>query len=255
MARSIADLVLLDTVITGTKDAVVPAALKGLRLGVPKALNDGVDAETARVIGAALAKLKSAGVVLVDADMPDLLALNAKVSFPIALYEVNVDLPAYAQRYGIGLDFIGFAEQVASPDVKGLFAALAKGEPPSVAQSVYEEAIKVHRPMLQKAYAGYFARHKVAAIVFPTTPLAAVPIGDDQETELDGKKVPTFPTFIRNTDPGSNAGVPGFSVPTGMTKSGLPVGLALDGPVGSDRKLLAIGLALEALLGPMPAPK
>jgi mandelamide amidase len=245
----------LDTVITDTKEAVVPATLKGLRLGVPKALNDGVDAETARVIGAALARMKSAGVVLVDADVPDLLALNAKVGFPVALYEVTIDLPAYAQRYGIGLDFKGFAEKVASPDVKGLFAALARGEPPSVTKSVYDEAIKVHRPMLQKAYAGYFARHKVAAMVFPTTPLAAAPIGDDQETELDGKKVPTFPTFIRNTDPGSNAGLPGLSVPAGLTRAGLPVGLELDGPVGSDRKLLAIGLALEKLLGPLPAPK
>ncbi len=243
------------TVITDTKEAVVPASLKGLRLGVPNALNDGVDAETARVMGTALARMKAAGVVLVEADVPGLLALNAKVSFPVALYEVTIDLPAYARRYGIGLDFKGFAEQVASPDVKGLFAALAKGEPPSVTKSVYDEAIKVHRPMLQKAYAGYFARHKVAAIVFPTTPLAAAPIGDDQETELDGKKVPTFATFIRNTDPGSNAGIPGLSIPAGLNKAGLPIGLELDGPVGTDRRLLAIGLALEKLLGPLPAPK
>jgi mandelamide amidase len=255
MARSVADLAVLDTVITGTREAVRPAQLKGLRLGVPKALNDGVDAETARVIGAVLGRLKGAGAVLVEADVPDLMALNAKVSFPVALYEVTIDLPAYAQKYGIGLDFKGFAEKVASPDVKGLFAALAKGEPPTVPKSAYEEAIKVYRPALQKAYTDYFAGHRVAAIVFPTTPLAAAPIGDDQETELDGKKVPTFPTFIRNTDPGSNAGIPGLSVPAGLTKAGLPVGLELDGPVGSDRKLLAIGLALEKLLGPLPAPK
>ena len=92
-------------------------------------------------------------------------------------------------------------------------------------------------------------------MAFPTVPLPAAPIGDDQETLLDGKKVPTFPTFIRNTDPGSNAGVPGLSVPMGTTRNGLPVGFALDGPWGSDRKLLAIGLALEALFGSIPAPK
>jgi mandelamide amidase len=255
MARSVADLAVLDTVVSGTREAVLPAQLKGLRLGVPQSLNEGTDAETARVIGAALARLKGAGAVLIAADVPDLMALNAKISFPVALYEVTIDLPAYAQKYGIGLDFKGFAERVASPDVKGLFAALAKGEPPAVPKSAYEEAIKVHRPALQKAYASYFAGHKVAALVFPTTPLAAAPIGDDQETELDGKKVPTFPTFIRNTDPGSNAGIPGLSVPAGLTQTGLPVGLELDGPVGSDRKLLAIGLALEKLLGPLPAPK
>jgi mandelamide amidase len=255
MARSVADLAVLDTAITGTKEAVVPAALEGLRFGVPKSLNDGVDTETARVIGAAFAKMKAMGVILVNADVPDLLALNDKVSFPVALYEVTVDLPAYARKYGIGLDFNGFAEKVASPDVKGLFAALAKGEPPTVPRSAYDEAIKVHRPALQKTYADYFARHKAAAIAFPTTPLAAAPIGDDKETELDGKKVPTFATFIRNTDPGSNAGIPGLSIPAGLTGGGLPVGLELDGPVGSDRRLLAIGLALEKLFGPAPGPK
>ena len=106
-----------------------------------------------------------------------------------------------------------------------------------------------------KAYDDYFTKNKVAAIVFPTTPLPAAPIGDDQETTLDGKKVPTFGIFIRNTDPGSNAGLPGLSLPIGLTKNGLPVGLELDGPGGSDRELLAIGLAAEKVFGPIPPPK
>ena len=255
MARTVADLVLLDSVITGAKDAVLVAELKGLRIGVPKSLNDGVDAQTARVMGDALAKLKAAGVVLVEADLPGLMELNNKLSFPIALYEVTVDLPAYAKKFGIKLDLKGYADTIASPDVKGLFGALVKGEPPSIPKKVYDEAMKVHRPALIRMYAGYFAQQKVAAMAFPTVPLPAAPIGDDQETLLNGKKVPTFPTFIRNTDPGSNAGVPGLSVPIGVTKEGLPVGLGLDGPRGSDRKLLGIGLALEKLFGSISAPK
>jgi mandelamide amidase len=43
-------------------------------------------------------------------------------------------------------------------------------------------------------------------------------------------------------------------VPIGRTAAGLPVGLELDGPAGSDRRLLGIGLALEALFGRLPAP-
>ena len=46
--------------------------------------------------------------------------------------------------------------------------------------------------------------------------------------------VPTFFTFIRNTSPGNNAGIPGLSLPVGLTKAGLPVGMELDGPAGSD---------------------
>jgi indoleacetamide hydrolase len=66
--------------------------------------------------------------------------------------------------------------------------------------------------------------------------------------------VPTFPTYIRNTDPGSNAGIPGLSLPAGLTKSNLPVGLELDGPVGGDQRLLALGLAIETALGVLPPP-
>ncbi|MDR7482219.1 MAG: indoleacetamide hydrolase [Armatimonadota bacterium] len=256
MARSVADVVLLDAVISGVKGRVRPASLKGLRIGVPrKYFYDNLDAATQRLMEAALAKMKEAGIVLVQADIPDLADLNRKVSFPIALYEVTVDLPKYLKRYGIPLDFRGVAAQVASPDVKGLFDALAAGKPPSVPRKVYEQAIKVYRPKLKAAYANYFASQRVAAIVFPTTPLPAAPIGDDNETVLNDKKVPTFVTFIRNTDPGSNAGIPGLSIPIGMTQSGLPVGMELDGPAGSDRRLLAIGLALEKLFGALPAPR
>jgi len=61
--------------------------------------------------------------------------------------------------------------------------------------------------------------------------------------------------FIQNTDPGSNAGVPGIQVPLALgASSKLPVGLELDGPAGSDRKLLAIGMALDKVFGRLPGP-
>jgi Asp-tRNA(Asn)/Glu-tRNA(Gln) amidotransferase A subunit family amidase len=34
----------------------------------------------------------------------------------------------------------------------------------------------------------------------------------------------------------------------------LPVGIELDGPTGSDRRLLAIGVAFEQVLGSLPVP-
>jgi indoleacetamide hydrolase len=127
-------------------------------------------------------------------------------------------------------------------------------------KEAYDAAINTYRPQLQKLYADYFAQQKVAAIVFPTTPLPARPINKEGDTgkdtvELNGKQVPTFLTYIRNTDPGSNAGIPGLSLPAGLTNSGLPVGLELDGPVNSDRRLLAIGLSMERLFGRLPPPK
>jgi hypothetical protein len=40
-----------------------------------------------------------------------------------------------------------------------------------------------------------------------------------------------------------------------MSPSGLPVGLNLEGPIDSDSTILAIGIAIESLLGPLPAPQ
>ena len=62
--------------------------------------------------------------------------------------------------------------------------------------------------------------------------------------------------FIRNTDPGSNAGIPGLTIPAGLgPTTGLPVGISLDGPRGGDERLLAIGIAIESVLGRTPPPK
>ncbi len=55
--------------------------------------------------------------------------------------------------------------------------------------------------------------------------------------------------------PGSNAGIPGLTVPAGLGPStGMPVGLSLDGPRGGDERLLALGQAIEKVLGRTPPP-
>jgi indoleacetamide hydrolase len=255
MAREVADLVLLDTIITGARDRVTAAPLTGLRLGVCRALFfRGLDPATEQLADATLDRLQAAGAELVDVDMPGLVDLNGKISFPVALYEARADLTRYLKRYRPALDLATLAGRIASPDVKGLFAgAIVPGAKDAIPEQAYLQALAA-RPLLQRLYAETFRKHGIAALVFPTTPLPAAPVGDDDKTLLNGAEVPTFATFIQNTDPGSNAGLPGLSVPIGRTAAGLPVGLELDGPAGSDRRLLGIGLALETLVGRLPAP-
>jgi Asp-tRNA(Asn)/Glu-tRNA(Gln) amidotransferase A subunit family amidase len=255
MARTVEDLVLFDNVITGAKDKVTATNLKGLRIGVHKAYYfDGVDAETEKLTLGAIEKLKAAGAEIAEVDMPGLKDLNDKVSFPVALFEANVDLEKYLKKFGIPIDIKGVAAQIKSPDVKGVFDTMVlPGAQKAIPLETYNAALATRRT-LQKLFADTFAKNGIAAIAFPMTPLPAVPIGDDEKTKLNGQDVPTFPTFIRNSDPGSNAGIPGITIPIARTQAGLPVGLGLDGPAGSDRKLLSIGLALERLFGRMPAP-
>jgi mandelamide amidase len=253
MARSVADCALLDAVVTGRRPG--PAvSLKGVRLGVPRGhFWQGLDAETARLLEAVLARLKDVGAVLVEDDVPDVARLDNEAGFPIALYETVVDLDAYLESHGSSMRYRELVAQCASPDVAGLLQTL-HGEG-AVPEAGYRHALEVLRPQLQAAFGDHFARHDVAAIVFPTTPLPAAAIGDDETVLLNGEPVPTFFTFIRNTSPGSVAGIPGISVPAAMTAAGLPLGLELDGPVGSDARLLAIAAAMEEVLPKLPAPR
>src|ERR1700688_3541200 len=100
MGRTVADVALLDSVITGSP---MPSAepLRGKRLGIPASFWTGLDRELEAVAVAARAKLADAGVILVDVDMPGLFELNAKVSFPVALHEPGADIPAYLKASGI----------------------------------------------------------------------------------------------------------------------------------------------------------
>jgi mandelamide amidase len=257
LARKAADLAAIDAVVTGG-GAPAAAQLKGLRIGVPRSYFwEDLEAETARICEAALDTLRSAGAVLVEADLANVGALDEAVSFTVALYETKRDLNRYLEGEGLSQRFADIVAEVASPDVKGVLATLL--DPATdVPEQAYRDAIAIHRPKLTELYRGYFAAQNVTAVVFPTTPLPAPLIGEDETVTLNGRQVPTFLTIIRNTDPGSNAGIPGISVPAGMTSGGLPVGLEFDGPSGGDRDLLGLALAVETLFpvprAPFPLP-
>jgi Asp-tRNA(Asn)/Glu-tRNA(Gln) amidotransferase A subunit family amidase len=198
-------------------------------------------------------RLKDAGAVLVEADIPDVARLDNEAGFPIALYETVVDLNAYLAEHGSTLTYPELVAQCASPDVAGLLQSL-HGEG-AIPEAAYRQALDVLRPQLQAAYRDHFRRHDVAAVVFPTTPLPAAPIGEDEMVLLNGERVPTFFTFIRNSSPGSVAGVPGISLPAALTAAGLPLGLELDAGAGDDARLLGVALAIEGVLPKLPPPK
>lgn len=255
MAATMADVALLDRIIAGG-GATAPANLKEVRIGIEKTMLANLDGDTDAAFRASLDKLKAAGVTVIDVEMPKLGELNSQVGFPVALYEAYDDMVAYLKHTGSGVTIEELAKQIASPDVKGTYDGLViprklPGPNNTVvdAKPAYEAAIKTARPSLQALYRDTFAKNKLDAIAFPTTPKVAIP------SNPDSSSLANFVLFIQNTDPGSNAGVPGIQVPVALgASSRLPVGLELDGPAGSDRKLLAIGMALDKLFGRLSAP-
>lgn len=249
LARSVADLALLDGVLSGDATSPPAVSLRGLRLGLPhdyfwEDLAPGVRA----LADDAIATLRSAGAELVPVALPGIAQLDGEVSFVVALYEFVRDMTAYLRDRSRGIGLEELIAGIGSPDVKAVVGPLLGGG--AVPEAGYRQALET-RKRLRSLYADVFASSGVAALAFPTTPSTAAKIGEDETFVLNGRPVPTFATFIRNTDPGSNAALPGLSLPIGLA-DGLPVGLALDGPAHSDRRLLAIGMAIEAALPPMP---
>lgn len=247
MGRCVRDVALLDAVMSGDAMDLARIDVEGLRLGLPgQYFQESLHADTAGVLEKVVTLLRQAGVEFVTADLPDIASRNAAVSFPVVLYETRSALQSFLDTAGLELTLAELHARIASPDVKELVGLAMSGH---VSQPDYQHAIRIERPRLQQVYREYFETHQVAAILFPTTPLPACPIvSSDQNVMLNGTGVPTFPTFIRNTDPASNAGIAAISIPAGLSRTGLPIGIELDGPAGSDRLLLAIAAAIETVI-------
>ncbi len=254
-ARSVRDLALIDSVITRDGTPLNPPRLAGTRIGVPRAYFwEDLDPEVARIAEETLGKLRDSGAVLIEADVPDIGKLSSAANWSILLYETIPSLQTYLDSYHSGMSVRQLID-AASPGVRWALETFAlEGGAQAVPRATYEEAVKVHWPAAQKAYRDYFKLHGVVAAVFPATPLPATPIGQDAEVEHNGKTMPLFLALSRNIVPGNTAGIPGLVLPAGLTASGLPVALEFDGPQWRDRELLALGMAVEKVLGRLPAP-
>ena len=123
MASTMGDVALLDRIIAGG-GALAPVNLKEVRLGVEKTMLANLDGDTEAAFRAGLEKLKSAGVTVVDVEMPKLGELNSQVGFPVALYEAYDDMVAYLKHTGTGVSIEELAKQISSPDVKGTYDGL-----------------------------------------------------------------------------------------------------------------------------------
>ena len=253
-ARAVADLALFDAAASNDFNAIHATPLRGVKLGVARAYwYSALDPEVKRITNSALRKLQDAGVELIEREVDDLANLIQRTTGPVQVHDIAYTFPKYLQESGAKVTY----DQVvamASPDIKLFFERTRKGTPGFVADDFYLAARDTYLPQLRKNFRDYFARTGVTAIVFPATRIPATTIGQT-EVILEGKSVSFSAAISRNIAPGSTAGLPGLVLPAGLTQNGLPVCLEFDGPSGSDRTLLALGLSIESVLGHLPPPK
>ena len=249
MALCISDLALLDSIITD-EYGLPPIALNELRLGVPREFWRNLDADTKKLTEAALDKLKAHGIHLVTIDDAGLQELNEPVGFSVVIYEAYDCMVKYLSDYGHDMDIEQLAEKIGSPDVRSIYEnwVLPRKVPSSDGlidvKPLYKAAQNGGRKALRERYQELFTQHNLDALFFPTTAIVAPLANDDVNFPSN------FEYLIQNTEPSASAGIPSLQIPVGLGDStGLPVGVQLDGPQGSDRRLLAIGQLLESIFG------
>ncbi|WP_446902385.1 indoleacetamide hydrolase [Burkholderia sp. YIM B11467] len=255
IARSVEDIALLDAILAGDAASMstpTRSMARPMRLAIPRTTFwRGIAPDVDAVAHAAVAKLEQAGFECVDID------LNAYPGFfddepaVIAMYEFRTSMQAYLVENGYDLSVDDIVANVGSPDVARIARHITG--PAGIGEKAYRTALD-RRTRSRAAYRQCLADSGADALAFPTTIATACPIPSGDTMILNGETVPVFRTYTRNTEPGSNAGVPGMTVPAGLTAAGLPVGLALDGAAGTDRELIAVALHVERVLGRLPVP-
>jgi len=254
-ARTVADLALFDSVIANEWTPLQPKPLAGLRLGIVRDYwYRDLDPELERITAAALARLQEAGAALVESEFPQLASLHKAITGPIITHDVGSAIGSYLREYRAGLDFERLVSQ-ASPGVRNDLRQVFPGGSDFVPDADYDLLVRKRVPELQHLYREYFARTGVVAIVFPATAVAAPLVGAEGAVTVGDRQIHLFTALARNITPTGSAAVPGLVLPAGLTSSGLPVAIELDGRARMDRELLELGMSVEHVLGPLPPPR
>jgi aspartyl-tRNA(Asn)/glutamyl-tRNA(Gln) amidotransferase subunit A len=231
--------------------AACGAPIKGLRIGVVREALEGCDAEVVASIERAISALREAGCEITDVQLP-----NAKhalaVYYIIAPAEASSNLARFdGMRYGPrveGADLretyaktrrAGFGPEVRRRIMLGTYALSA-----GYYDAFYIKASKV-RTLIRHDYDRAFERCDV--ILTPTSPTPAFKLGEVKDP-LTMYKQDIF------TLPAPLAGVPALSMPSGLSKDRLPLGLQLEAPPFREDLVVRVAHALEERIGVLPAP-
>ena len=269
LARSVADAALLFEVIAGfdprdstSIDQPAPrlsgaltAEARGLTIGRPREYDlPGVDPEVKRAVDAALALLADHGARVRDISLPHA-GLALPTYYLVAPAEASSNLARYdGVRFGRRpegssgslLDMYrktrgaGFGPEVKRRIMLGTFA-LRSG----YYDAYYKKAQQV-RALIAEDFRRAFA--EVDLVASPTSPTPAFRLGEKSSDPMAMYLADVF-TLSANL-----AGLPGISVPCGLTAGGLPVGLQLVGKPLDEATLIRAAAAYERAAGPAPHP-
>jgi aspartyl-tRNA(Asn)/glutamyl-tRNA(Gln) amidotransferase subunit A len=206
--------------------AATKGSLKGLRIGVPTTFYvDDLDSEVARVLDETVATLKREGADIVKVELPDQRQLSSASQLVLA-----VEAAAFHKRWMIER-LEDYGAQVRMRLENGL----------AVPAVTYLEAMRWRGPALSAHNAAVAG---VDAVIAPVSPIPAPTIAETDVGGGPGAEA-VIQRLTRFTRPVNYLGVPSLSIPSGFTKSGLPVGMQLIGRSFDEATLLRIGAAFQ----------
>jgi aspartyl-tRNA(Asn)/glutamyl-tRNA(Gln) amidotransferase subunit A len=219
--------------------------IAGKRIGVPRSwFGEGLDDDVRDSVEAAIENFRVLGAEIIDVELPHA-KYGVAVYYIIATAEASSNLARYdGVRYGFRAEGAhelrqmyfktreeGFGAEVKRRIMLGTYV-LSSG----YYDAYYVKAQKV-RSLLKQDYERAF--DKCDAILTPTTPSAAFKIGEKSDDPL-AMYLNDIYTVSANM-----AGVPGISVPCGLSNDGLPIGLQLIGNFWSEGELLNLAWVYE----------
>ena len=267
MARSVEDCAILlrsmagfDTKDSTSADRPVPdyaqacgRGLRGLRVGIPAEYHaPGVPPEVEALWDAGIAWLRDAGCEIVDVSLP-----HSRYGLPAYYIVAPAECSSNLARY----DGVRFGTRVAADSLDAMYeASRSAGFGAEVKRRIligtyvlsagyydayYTRAQKV-RSLILRDFTEVFKQ--VDVLLTPTAPSAAFAQGENMNDPVRMYLNDIF------TVPASLAGVPALSVPGGLDRNGLPLGLQLIGRPFDEETLFAAGAALERAAGFVQAP-
>jgi aspartyl-tRNA(Asn)/glutamyl-tRNA(Gln) amidotransferase subunit A len=263
-ARTVRDAAILLTSMAGhdpkdttSVDRAVPAyeaaigkSIKGMKIGLPREYRvDGMAAEIEQLWGQGAQWLEAADAEIVEVSLP-----HTKYALPayyiVAPAEASSNLARYdGVRYGLrapARDIVdmyqrtraeGFGREVRRRIMIGTYVLSA-----GYYDAYYLRAQKV-RTLIRRDFENVFARG-VDAILAPATPSAAFGIGEKGAADPVEMYLNDVFTVTVNM-----AGLPGLSVPSGLSADGLPLGLQLIGRPFDEETLFSLGHVIEQAAG------
>ena len=230
-------------------EKLLEGGIKGLKVGIPKEYRmDGAPPEIAALWDKGADWLKAQGAEIIEVSLP-----HTKYALPTYYIVAPAECSSNLARY----DGVRFGRR--APDARDITDLYEKSRVAGFGAEVQRRILIGTYVLSSGYYDAYYARaqklrtliardftqayEKCDVLLTPATPGPAFAVGDKSDDPVAMYLNDVFTVTV------NLAGLPGMAVPAGLSETGLPLGLQLNGNAFDEATVLRAGLAIEQAAG------